>query len=412
MSKKSDSRGDVAAIRTSGSTKPSLGALTAAAMALPGLAGAQAPAIDAAGTQVDYLFSHYREADISGGRTASGESSERYEINTHSFRVMSPLGERTLGVDLMYETLSGASPWFVQPGSDGKPLQVMSRPTIDEDRIDVSANLRSPLSETLALNLGGGLSDENDYRSLYGSVGVELNPDRGPLTLSASIGYASDSLEPTQGTTATSTLDEDKRSLRLNAGASYILNRVTVVQGSVGYQDHSGFLSDPYKAAFIESISGTVFDSRPDGRRSHHVLAGIRHFVEPLQGALHADYRYYRDDWEIHSHTVELTWHQTLPDSWRVSPGVRWYSQSEAFFYAPYYGTARADGFASSDYRLSPSGALSFRLDVNKRWNGWAFGAGVEHYDSKGSYAAGSVRVENPGLVSYTALNARIAFAF
>jgi hypothetical protein len=412
MSNKIDRSGDAVAVRASGLTKPSLGALTAAAMALPGIAGAQVPAAEPAGVQVDYLFSHYRESDIPGGRTINGESSERYEISTHSFRVLSPLGERTLGVDLMYETLSGASPWFVQPDVDGEPVQVMSRPTIDEERIDASVSLRNPLTETLALNLQGGFSDEDDYRSIYGNVGVELNPDRGPLTLTASLGYASDTLEPTQGATPTSTLKDDKRSLRLNAGASYILNRVTVVQASVGYQDHSGFLSDPYKAAFIESIGGTVFDSRPDGRRAHHVLARIRHFVEPLQGALHADYRYYRDDWKIHSHTVELTWHQTLPDYWRVSPGVRWYSQSQAFFYAPFYAAPRTDGFASSDYRLSPFGALSFRLDVTKGWNRWAFGGGVEHYEAKGSYAAGSVRVENPGLVRYTAFNARVAFAF
>lgn len=49
----------------------------------------------------DHLFSFYHEGDISGRRTSSGASSERYGIQSHSLRAMRPVGERSVGVDIM-----------------------------------------------------------------------------------------------------------------------------------------------------------------------------------------------------------------------------------------------------------------------------------------------------------------------
>ena len=393
----------------SGIRKPSLGALTTAALALPGLSGAQS----APGWQTDYLFSFYNEGDISGSRTSSGQSSERYEIQSHSLRAVRPVGERSVGVDVMYETLSGASPWYVLPdGETGEPEQVMSGPTIHEERIDVSLSGDTPITPQLSLSMSGGISDEDDYQARYGTAEIAYEPPQLPATLTASVSYSDDTLDPTEGATPVSVDSADKSSLRSTVSASYALNRNTLVQGAVGYQRHSGFLSDPYKAAFIRDTANTVPDARPRGRRGVHLLTRLRHFVESFSGALHADYRYYEDDWDIHSHTVELPWHQTLSERWRISPGVRWYSQSQAFFYAPFFDTAPDHGFASSDYRLSPFGALSFRLDATHAWDRLAAGFGVEYYDASGSYATGSVDVEAPGLVRYTVFTARLAYSF
>ncbi|HXG28981.1 MAG TPA: DUF3570 domain-containing protein, partial [Nevskiales bacterium] len=120
--------------------------------------------------------------------------------------------------------------------------------------------------------------------------------------------------------------------------------------------------------------------------------------------ALHADYRLYDDDWDVTAHTLDLAWHQNLPGGWRVVPGLRWYSQSQAFFYEPFYAAPRGDGFASSDYRLSPFGALSLSLGVNKAVDGWVLSLRYENYDSDERYALDDVDVENPGLVDFDVL--------
>lgn len=391
------------------SRRPSLQALTTAALALPGMAVAQAPDQ----LQTDYLFSYYRESDIPGSRNTTGSDVERYQVRTHQFRMAQPFETRSLGLDVLYERLTGASPWYVMPDSDGQPVQVMSGPTIEETRIDTAISGMTPLTDELATTVSAGYSTEDDYRSAYGNLEFEYRPGgRGPLSLNASAGYARDRLAPTQGATPTSVLRANKRTLRMNVGAGYILNPQTLLQGSFGYQEHEGFLSDPYKAVWIVEDATTVPDNRPDGRRGYHGLARVRHFVDWLQGALHADYRYFRDNWKIRSHNVELTWHQTLPARWRLSPGLRWYSQSQAFFYAPFFESQPNHGFVSSDYRLAPFGAFSYRLDATYSWDRWAFRAGVEHYRARGSYAAGSVDVDAPGLVKYTAFSMGVAASF
>lgn len=394
--------------------RPSLSALTTAALALPGIGLSPAAAQQSAGSglQTDYLFSYYRESDIPGSRTINGQASERYQIRSHSLRAAQAFDERSLALDIMFETLSGASPWYVQPDADGRPVQVMSGPTIHEERLDVAISGDTPISRELSMEMSAGISDEDDYRAHYGTLELRYEPGGLPAALSASLSYSDDRIEPVEGTTPVSVTREDKSSLRGTVSASYALNQETLVQAAVGYQRHSGFLSDPYKAVWLEQSSGIVPDARPGGRRGAHVLARIRHFVRRLGGALHADYRYYGDNWEIRSHTAELSWQQTLAQSWRISPGVRWYSQSQAFFYAPFFESAPDHGFVSSDYRLAPFGALSYRLDVTHAWNNLVTGAGIEHYRASGSYATGSVDIEAPGLVRYTAFTARLAYSF
>lgn len=99
--------------------------------------------------------------------------------------------------------------------------------------------------------------------------------------------------------------------------------------------------------------------------------------------------------------------------SWRLSPGVRWYSQSQAEFYAPYYQSLRDDGRASSDYRLSPYGAISLRVDLRRALgHDWELGVGAEWYEASADYAIGSVKLENPALVEYWILSARLGKRF
>lgn len=389
-----------------------LAALTQAALALPGIAGAA----EGSTVQTDYLYSHYDEAKLSAGRSASGESQSRYQIDSHLFRVSTALDDNNLGLDLTYETLSGASPWFILPDANGKPVQVMSGASIKEQRIDLQGSWNRPLDvllEGLDASATLGYSTEDDYRSLSGGAELGFTPATGALTYTGGFSYSSDELDPTRGASSPNVIDHaSKRTLSLYGGVAWVLTPDTVVQGSLSYLNHDGYLSDPYKLAYLADTAGTTADERPGGRIAWAFTTRLRQYVASLNGALHLDYRWYHDDWKIESHTVDLAWYQTLPGDWQLTPSLRWYSQSQAFFYAPYYGSERSDGFASSDYRLSPFGALSGRLAVSKRFGGWLLGAGVEHYEAKASYALGEVELENPGLVKFTSVDLRASWRF
>ncbi len=379
-----------------------LAALTQAALALPGAAMA-------AEIQSDYLFSYYKEGDISGSNKSSG-ASDRYEIYSHMFRVVAPQeGDRAIGVNLTYETMSGASPWYIAPDANGKPLVAMSGASIREERVDVQGTYSLPIAPfQTAFSLG--YSTEDDYEAINAGVELELEDERSGITWTGGLGYSDDTLKPTQGSTPVSTTKDDKRSITVFGGAAMVLNANTTVQGSISYQNHDGFLSDPYKLA---SVGGTlVADSRPDNRQSIAFSGKLRHYLPQYNGALHLDYRYFRDDWEIDAHTVEVAFAKVLPDNVRLTPSLRWYSQSQADFYAPFYAGARGDGYASSDYRLSPYGALSARVDLSKAIGPWAIGGGAEYYKASKDFALKKVDVENPALIDYWSIQFRLTYRF
>ncbi len=381
-----------------------MSALTAAALALPGVAAAE--------VQADALYAHYREADISGSRSATGRDAPRYTIDTLLVRVDAPLGERVLSGNLTVETMSGASPWWVQPDQNGKPVQVMSGASIREERVDVQLTYGLPLAG-LDWAVSAGYSDEDDYRAVNGGIEAAYSPQAGAYTLSAGLGYSYDRLEPTRGASSPDVIERaDKDSLTAYAGVSFIVDAQTTMQAALSHGVYDGYLSDPYKRAFITASAATVPDRRPSERHLWSLSAKLRHYFAGAGAALHADYRYYYDDWEIEAHSLELAWHQTLAETWRVIPALRWYSQSQAYFYAPYYTASRGDGLASSDYRLSPYGALSVRLDLRKVLGAWIVGGGIEWYAADADYALGSVAVENPGLVEYLVLNLRLGRRF
>ncbi len=387
---------------------PSLSALTAAALALPGLAQAQ--------VETDLLYSRYEEVDLPGSREANGQDSERYEIDTYLFRLAAPLGDQAFVANVTYETLSGASPWYVQPrqpGVDDTPVQVMSGASIREQRTDVQLSWALPLAG-IDWGVTLGYSTEDDYRATSGGIEFEYTPQGVAHTISGGIGYSYDKIEPERGASSPDVIAEaDKDSLSAFAGVSWVLNAKTVLQTAISYGLHDGFLSDPYKRAYVADGPTLVADSRPGEREQFTVSARLRRYLSGIGAALHADYRFYRDDWDIEAHTLELAWHQMLAESWRLTPSLRWYSQSQASFYAPYYQSLRSDGLASSDYRLSPYGAVAVRIDLRKALPGdWEIGGGAEWYEADGSYAIDTVEVENPGLVEFLILNLRLGKRF
>jgi hypothetical protein len=386
-------------------SKRALTALTSAALAIPGLSSSVQAATVLTETVMQYKASAYREADLDSRKLAGG-SVARYEIDSQQVRVQMPLDEKTdASIEFMYETMSGASPWFILPGQDG-PVQVMSGATIYEERKDVQAKVNHLLNANTVISALAGVSDEKDYLALNAGVEALYEIPDSPLTVTGGLGYSDDKLEPTDGEILP---DRISRATRDNTtafvGVSQILNKTTVVQGSFSIGLQNGFLSDPYKKVWIDDQANTINDSRPNERQQFVAQLRMRHFLPELKAALHVDYRYFEDDWDIASNTLELAWYQNLPDGWMLTPSLRYYTQTQAYFYAPYFFTARGDGFASSDYRLSPYGAVSVKLRLEKRWQGFDLHAEWESYQASADYSLNSVSVENPALVEFDILS-------
>lgn len=382
-----------------------LRALTTSTLALPGLAGSANADSPPETVQADYNYAHYSEDDISSGKLAPGSQGQRYEIDIHQIRMLVPVAERwDVGLDVAYETMTGATPWYIEPeAGTNRPLQVMTGATISDTRTDVLASTNYYLTNG---KVGGslGVSIENDYLAVNGGLSGERHLREKTTTISGGTGFSIDKITPKDADIFTERPDEeDKQSWNLSGGISQILGQRTQVQSTLTYQLGLGFLSDPYKRA---TVAGTpLADRRPDQRHQFAWLTRFRHRLDGLEGSLHADYNFYLDDWGITGHTFEAAWHQSLFDLIRLVPSIRYYTQSQANFYAPFYTSARSDNLRSSDYRLSPYGALSYRIKTEARfqtWNiDWIASFGYERYTSSADLAISKVSIENPGLVSF-----------
>jgi hypothetical protein len=392
-----------------------LRALTSGALALPGLAGsAQA---DGAGDlfALEYAFSWYQEDDIDSSLVAPGGETERMTIQSHQIHLDKPWSGRVdLDFDLMHEVMSGASPIFVEPGPGGEPQQVMSGATIEEQRTDFSTAI-NVYFDTGQMTGAAGVSTENDYLAISGGLEGVKHFNEKNTSVSMGGGFSFDKITPVD--TKDNPLRPEKETRQgydVFVGVSQIINEFAIVDSTVSYQRGNGFLSDPYKEVFV--AGNRVADSRPEARNGFSWLTRYRHHVDLLKGSVHADYRLYLDDWGITSHTLEVAWAQSLWDVVQVIPSVRYYSQSQADFYAPYFDTATDDGNASSDYRLSPFGAISWGVRAETQFPTgqiqWRGRISYERYDSDASYALGKVDTPNPGLVSFNVISFSLLGAF
>ena len=377
-----------------------LNILTRAAMALPALAqlaNADAPSQK---TEIGYRYSQYEEDKLNQADILSG-SNERYSVDNQQFRLVTPIAsDMSLSVDATYETMSGASAYGTALDGQGEHKLVMSGASIKDTRSDVQASIRKN-NENNATTLSGGYSHEDDYVSY--NVGIEGEwsaPDR-RSTWSGGLEYSQDSVNPEPVAGVKRVTDEDRHALSGFFALANVVNSVWQIQGGMFFAQNSGYLDDPYKSR----------DFRPEKRAAWGLNINSRYFVRAVKAALHTDYRFYSDDWGVEAHTLELAWHQSLTDQIRVVPRIRYYSQSQADFYVD-ADSGERDGHQSSDYRLSPFGAMSYGASVIFDQGAYQFTLAAEQYDSDGKYALKKVDIESPALVDYTLLTFGIDYRF
>ncbi len=323
----------------------------------------------------------------------------RYHVQTQQFRLDTAGNRGELTLNGTHEIMSGSSPWFVLPDADHRPVQVMSGATIRESRQELQvAWVRDPSSPTKT-TWNASYSNENDYHAT--AVGFEHNqPLSSMLTLGYGGSFSHDLIDPYDAASFARIDHAEKNTSSAFASLAWVLNRSAVLQSGVQLTQQHGFLSDPYKLVYIGT--GIVHDARPDQRTELAWLARYRYAVIDWDAALHADYRFAWDTWGARSHTAEVSWYQSLRHGWRLVPSVRYYSQTEADFYAPFFDSAAGTHYFSSDYRLGTYGAFSAQLNVRKSIGTWELSIGAQRYHSSENYALGGRDAAIPALVSFT----------
>ena len=375
---------------------PSLAALMSAAAALVPEAQAQTATGAESDAHVSYRYNDYSEDAQAAPYIGSAE---RYHVLSQQFQLATRAGaDAALDVSATHEVMSGSSPWYVLPGAH-QPIQVMSGATIRDHRNEVRAAFTQGTGSAGGTTYSVSYSAERDYHAT--AVGIEHSmPLSAALTLGFGGSFSHDLIDPTDAKLFGRVDHEQKNSASLFGSLAWIIDRSTVLQTGLQLNSEHGYLSDPYKLVFVGS--DILPDKRPGRRDQAAWLVRYRHAFSGPDAALHLDYRYAQDSWGVTSHTIESAWYQTLPGRWELVPALRYYSQQQARFYAPYFLDPGAHNVYSSDYRLGTFGAFSASLNLRKRIGNWQFSGGLERYHSATDYALGGADAAVPAVVSYT----------
>lgn len=376
---------------------PSLAALMSAAATLVPDAHAQSTTGAETDAHVSYRFNDYSEDSLGG--TAIGDR-DRYRVLSQQFQLATPVGaDAALSVSATHEVMSGSSPWYVLPDLQQRPIQVMSGATIQEHRNELRASWTQGTGSTGGTTYSASYSNERDYRAI--AAGIERSqPLNAAITLGYGGSFSHDRIEPFDAAQYDRIDRATKNTASVFGSVAWIIDRSSVLQAGLQLNSEHGYLSDPYKLVYVGD--DIVHDARPGRRDAAAALLRYRHAFARPDAALHLDYRYAQDSWGIVSHTLEAAWYQTLPSHWELVPALRYYSQQQARFYAPFFTDPGAHNYYSSDYRLGTFGAMSLTVNLRKRIGQWEFSGGVERYHAATDYAIGGADAAVPGVVSYT----------
>jgi hypothetical protein len=306
-----------------------------------------------------YKYEDYTEA---GGRMA---------VKTNSALVSQDLGpDMHFQAEGVVDAIAGATP-------NGQPAPAGSDQVVLTEMHDRRKAWNASLSRAfpgIDLSLGYAHSMESDYLSNGLSLNTVTDFNNKNTELLAGFARTDDRVK-----VFFQSPWEKKRSNNLALGVTQLLGPRTSVTANLGWQDDTGFLTDPYKLVQKDVEVGpgvflpfTYSENRPDHRTKWVALLELHQAMPALNGAVETSYRFFHDSYGTDAHTISLTWIQKIGTAFYLEPELRGYAQSAASFYhyqldatsiVPTGGAPNPQGpFYSSDYRLSALHTYSYGL--------------------------------------------------
>lgn len=321
---------------------------------------------------------------------------DRIKVTAPQLYVQAPIaGEWAIEGSWVGDSVSGATPRWYSERSGATQHMHDYRKASD---VKVTRYLaRAAVSASVAY------SHEHDYTSRALGLDARWSSDDNNRTWTVGFGHSGDVIDNTSNGVNTA-INQHKRTNEIMAGVTQVLTPTDIGQFNLTRSVGSGYYNDPYKS----------FDLRPRQRNAWIALARWNHYLEPFNASVRSSYRYYSDSFGVKSHTAGLEWVQPV-GPWTFTPGVRYYSQTAARFYADPVFTAQGsidlaplmalygqNRPVSADQRLAAFGASTVSLKA-----AYAFtpdvvvDAKIESYrQSAGRHLGGG---GSPGLAPFSA---------
>lgn len=333
-------------------------------------------------------------SEISFKQARYAESDKRVKVDYTLLELKEEIGaDYTASLSLSYDTISGGTPIWVDAVSgasgtasadgrittvDGKgathggrsALSAFSYKNIEveDTRRAVSTSLTKRTPGRDEITVGLSQSKEEDFSSKEASLSYLYNLDSSRnRSLTVGVSYqANEAYHLMYGTW------KDFSVVNAQVGYTHTLSKSTVGQINYFHIRQSGELSNPYQTILRYFAGSNLFwravEKRPDEKNASGISAAVVSKVLS-NTALHADYRFYRDDWGVRSHTLSVSPHVDVGGGWTVSPMLRYYRQSQADFYKSHDGGGyfNETEYGTADERLGEYHGTTYALGIEKK---------------------------------------------
>lgn len=236
--------------------------------------------------------------------------------------------------------------------------------TVHERRIEGTLDATAQVTRT---GTGGArviASHENDYDAVHAAVHGSIELAKRNTTLA---GTYDEGFEA-----ATSVIDPAfharRRTHRAVATLTQVVDRRTYVDLVVDLSLARGYHASPYRSVVIEDPASSaimrVAEVTPRVREAAAASVRIRRAVGE-RWAVHASYRFYADDWALHSHTATIDALTERRGGTRFAAGVRGYVQDAAAFYRERY-TGAVPALRTRDRTLGAMATAGVHATVDR----------------------------------------------
>ncbi|MDF1875951.1 DUF3570 domain-containing protein [Sulfurimonas sp. SAG-AH-194-I05] len=344
----------------------------------------------------DYVSLQYLQYDEGSGRTS---------VSAPALTINKDFGaDYTLNAYIVVDAVSGASPAYsVDTGSGASAFSRgigVAAATVQYSNISYTDTrtagdlaLTKRLDNRDELNIGIARSQERDfYSSELSTEYMHWLGDNKNKSLSFGVSYQANEILVECTVAGTSSCDtgsgasEKMTASVINTQLTYAQNISQNATASISLFGimESGYLTNPYKNV-VRNNNGVTADvvgeNRPDSRKAYGVSLK---YANALRSSLtfHTLYRYYTDDWNINSHTLDLSLIYELNKKWTLDFGIRGYMQGEADFYngSSTYFTSQI--YASSDDRLSNFTSSTIKTNVEYTMSkDWSVNFSANYYE-------------------------------
>jgi len=209
------------------------------------------------------------------------------------------------------------------------------------------------------VSFGRYMSNEIDYdvASNYFNVKQSFNDANTVVTLGGVYSY-----EGWNPTISRNLPVSTKTSRTYSFSLTQLLTPKSYFQFRYSSTEAEGFLASPYH--YLDRETFVRFDAYPNLRDSKAwAFLYVQQFWESV--AIHGQYRYAWDDWDMTSHTVDGKLFYDLFERVTVGLKGRYYTQTQANFVQAPTDYLETDTYIASDYRLSALGTLTYGLSVS-----------------------------------------------